>query len=106
MATYLGIDHIEAVPLYFNEDGTYKSYGADYPTTRNQGKNEIIREWKQALLPENVIMIGDGVSDLETKSDVDLFIGFGGVITRQKVVKGCDHWLVDMNDRTILRDIL
>ena len=55
------------------------------------------------MLPERVVMMGDGVSDLETKPDVDAFIGFGGVVARPKVVSGCDHWLADMNDRSVLR---
>jgi phosphoserine phosphatase len=102
MADHLGIAHVEAVPLYFNEDGSYKGYGEDYPTTRNLGKNEVIREWKQAMLPERVVMIGDGVSDLETKLDVDTFIGFGGIVARSKVKSECDHWLTDINDHSIL----
>lgn len=106
LAAHLGISHVEAVPLYFHEDGSYQGYGSDYPTTRNLGKNEIIREWKKAMLPENVIMIGDGVSDLETKPDVDMFIGFGGVIARAKVERGSDHWLVDMRDLEVIRRLL
>ncbi len=106
LALHLGIDHVEAVPLYFHEDGSYKGYGMDYPTTRNLGKNEVIREWKQALLPEQVMMMGDGMSDLETKPDVDVFIGFGGVVARTKVAKGCDYWLTDMNDRSMFRNIM
>lgn len=106
LAKYLGIAHVEAVPLYLHEDGSYKGYGTDYPTTRNLGKNEVIREWKQALLPERVVMIGDGVSDLETKPDVDVFIGFGGVVARPKVQSECDRWLADMNDRSVLHDII
>ncbi len=99
LARRLGICHVEAVPLYFQEDGSYGGYGQDYPTTRNLGKNEIIREWKAAMLPERVVMIGDGVSDLETKPDVDLFIGFGGVVERTRVKDGADHWLADMRQR-------
>lgn len=106
LAEHLGIAHVEAVPLYFNEDGSYKGYGEDYPTTRNLGKNEVIREWRQAMLPERIVMMGDGVSDLETKPDVDVFIGFGGVVSRPKVVSGCDVWLADMNDRSVLMRIL
>jgi phosphoserine phosphatase len=106
LARHLGIDHVEAVPLYFHSDGSYKGYAEDYPTTRNMGKNEVIREWKQALLPERVIMMGDGMSDLETKPDVDAFIGFGGVVARPKVANGCDYWLTDMNDSSILKDIM
>ena len=106
LAERLGIAHVEAVPLYFHEDGSYKGYGEDYPTTRNLGKNEVIREWKQALLPERVAMMGDGMSDLETKPDVDDFIGFGGVVARPKIEQGSDHWLADMNFRSGLRDII
>ncbi len=106
LAERLGIAHVEAVPLYFHEDGSYKGYGEDYPTTRNLGKNEVIREWKQALLPERVVMMGDGMSDLETKPDVDDFIGFGGVVARPKIEKGSDHWLADMADRSVLKGII
>ena len=99
LAKRLGVDHVEAVPIDFDDSGEYVGYGHDYPTTRNHGKNEVIRDWKQAMLPERVVMIGDGVSDLETQEDVDLFVGFGGVVERDKVRKGCDYWLEDMNRR-------
>jgi len=99
LARRLGIEHVEAVPIHFDAEGGYAGYGSDYPTTRNHGKNEVIHEWKQAMLPEKVVMIGDGVSDLETADDVDLFVGFGGVVARDKVRAGCGHWLADMRQR-------
>ena len=99
LARRLGIEHVEAVPLHFHENGSYAGYGKEYPTTRNLGKNEVIRAWKSALHPTRVVMIGDGVSDLETKPDVDLFIGFGGVVERTKVKQGAGFWLADMRQR-------
>jgi len=93
LADFLGICHVEAVPLFFNEYGAYAGYGTDYPTTRNLGKNQIIREWKHATLPARVVMIGDGISDLETKPDVDAMVGFGGVVAREKVMQGADFRL-------------
>ncbi|HEX5789577.1 MAG TPA: HAD-IB family phosphatase [Luteolibacter sp.] len=99
LAALLGIQHIEAVPIHFDADGGYAGFGGDFPTTRNHGKNEVIREWKAALLPECVAMMGDGVSDLETRTDVDLFIGFGGVVERSKVKAGAGFWLNDMRHR-------
>ena len=98
LAAHFGIEHVEAVPLYFDENGIYKGYGEDYPTTRNLGKNEIIKQWNAAMLPEKVIMIGDGTSDLETKPDVDLMIGFGGVVSRDKVKQGADAWITQLDD--------
>ena len=102
LALQLGIHHVEAVPLYLNEDGSYQGYGECYPTTRNLGKNEVIREWRDAMLPERVVMIGDGISDMETKPDVDVFIGFGGVVARPKVKEGSDYWVTNMNERSNL----
>jgi len=99
LARLLGIEHVEAVPVLFDEAGHYLDYGREFPTTRNHGKNEVIRDWKQAMLPRKVVMIGDGVSDLETAEDVDLFIGFGGVAARDKVRQGCGFWLADMEQR-------
>jgi phosphoserine phosphatase len=106
LAATLGVDHVEAVPIYFNDDGSYRGYGEDYPTTHNLGKNEVIREWKKALLPRRVIMMGDGISDLETRPDVDLFVGFGGVVARPVVEKGCDYWLEDMVNRSALQNLI
>jgi len=98
LAKELGIAHVEAVPLYFNPDGSYAGYGDDYPTTRNLGKNVIIREWKEALLPEKIVMVGDGVSDLETRPDVDVFIAFTGVIDRPLVSGGAEYQCVALGD--------
>jgi phosphoserine phosphatase len=104
LARHLGIDYVEAVPLYLDGKGNYAGYGTDYPTTRNLGKNEIIREWKAAMLPERTAMMGDGISDLETKPDVDVFIGFGGVVKRPLVRKGSRNWIENLSDHeTIIR---
>ncbi|MFT3990316.1 MAG: HAD-IB family phosphatase [Luteolibacter sp.] len=88
LAEELGVEYVEAVPLEFHEDGSYAGYDVNYPTTRNLGKNEIIREWKAALNPAETAMVGDGVSDLETQRDVDQFIAFFAVIKRDKVALG------------------
>lgn len=98
LADLLGIKFIEAVPLHHDELGAYTGYGADFPTTRNGGKPEIIREWKEALLPKTTIMVGDGISDLEAASEVDLFIGFGGVIARDAVKQRAEHFVENFAD--------
>jgi phosphoserine phosphatase len=93
LADKLDIYFIEAVPLRLDEAGNYCSYGSDFPTTRNGGKPEIIREWKNALLPTLTAMVGDGMSDCETMAEVDCFIGFGGVIKREKVRQAAAHFV-------------
>ena len=106
LARHLGIDHVEAVPLELDAAGNYAGYGQTYPTTRNGGKNQVIREWRQAMLPERVAMMGDGMSDLETQPDVDVFIGFGGVVARPRVRAEARHWLDSMTDPESLLAIL
>lgn len=103
LAEHLGIRHIEAVPLFMDDEGHYSGYGRDYPTTRNGGKPEIIREWKQAMLPERVVMIGDGISDLESRNECDLFVGYGGVVERSAVKKDADLWITDFTDLDIMK---
>lgn len=95
LARHLHIPHLEAVPLYFDESGNYAGYDTHYPTTRNGGKPEIIREWKQAMLPKQVVMVGDGVSDLETAPEVDLFVGYGGAVARESVRQEAESWIDD-----------
>jgi len=106
LARKLGIEQVEAVPLHWDATGGYAGFAQNYPTTRNGGKNEIIREWRTAMLPERVAMMGDGVSDLETKPDVDIFIGFGGVVARARVRQGADHWIDNMTDVESIMSIL
>ena len=85
LADHLGIARVEAVDLFFDAAGDYAGYDTTYPTTRSGGKPELIRALKSELRPSHVVMVGDGVSDLETKSEVDLFIGFGRYVAREKV---------------------
>ena len=39
------------------------------------------------------MMVGDGSSDLATKDDVDLFVGYGGVIARDMVKAASDIYV-------------
>ena len=53
--------------------------------TRSGGKPLVVRALKEQFSPEKVVAIGDGVSDLETKPEVDLFVGFGRYVARPRV---------------------
>ena len=70
--------------LVFDEEGRYVSF-EDRPTARSGGKLEVIRTIKQQSPSAGVVHIGDGATDLEVKEEVDLFIGFGGNVTRDLV---------------------
>jgi phosphoserine phosphatase len=54
------------------------------PLTGTLGKNQIISQIKSQI-PGRVLMVGDGLSDLEAAVDVDLFVGFGGAVFRKRI---------------------
>ncbi len=93
----LGIprERIRAVHIAYNElsgqwwekssedDKRYLTY-TEGALTISDGKAQIVRE----LMGEQrgrSLLIGDGMSDVMAGQAVDLFIGYGGVVARQKV---------------------
>ncbi|MDX1991889.1 MAG: HAD-IB family phosphatase [bacterium] len=99
-------ENIRAVELEYNElagewwryyepGAQHKQTYLDYnegPLTVSSGKPEIIKELAQGKHGRR-LMVGDGSSDLATRSVVDLFVGFGGVVTREKVLQGSDAFV-------------
>ena len=98
LADHLGIKHIDAVPLIFHPDGSYAGYDKSAPPTRNAGKPDIIKELQKELHPKQTVMVGDGISDLETKGIVDTFIGFGRYAEREKVKSSADHFIYSLDE--------
>ena len=96
LADFLGISRVEAVDLFFSDDGTYAGYASDYPSTRSGGKGEIIAGLRAEFAPEKVVMVGDGASDLETSPQVDLFVGYGGFVSREKVRRGAKAFVTSL----------
>jgi phosphoserine phosphatase len=98
LADHLGVERVEAVDLYFDEAGEYTGFDESYPTTRSGGKPEVVRALKAELAPARVVMVGDGVSDLETAPEVDLFIGFGRYVAREKVRAAAARFVLSLNE--------
>jgi phosphoserine phosphatase len=67
---------------------TYLDYN-EGPLTVSSGKPAIVRELAAGKHGRK-LMVGDGASDLATRPEVDLFVGFGGVVARQKVKDNAD----------------
>ncbi len=98
LATHLDIQRVEAVPLFFHPDGSYAGFDTSAPPTRNGGKPEIIQQLKNEYHPDLVVMVGDGISDLETRSVADLFIGFGRYTAREKVIAEAPHFIRSLDE--------
>lgn len=96
LASHLGIAAraVHAVPLQFDEEGHYQDFDRRSLLARNGGKELVVH----AILARSKgrsAFIGDGVSDLETKPVVSLFIGFGGVHTRPRVMENAEVYVRD-----------
>ena len=76
--------HIYATTLFF-ENGEYSGFD----------KSDVLK-----TLAKPIVMIGDGATDLETKHTgcADLFIGYGGVVTRPIVRENTDWFVTDFRE--------
>lgn len=107
-ARRLGVmpENVRAVELEFNElSGEWWRYHdpsqlaqqkfMDYyegPLTVSSGKPRMVEELAAGRFGRRMF-IGDGASDLATQENVDLFVGFGGVVARENVRSDAAVWL-------------
>ena len=103
LANALHVKNIHAVKLTFDTNGNYKDFDRRSFLTRTGGKELLVRDIR-ARSHGKAAFIGDGVSDLEAKPAVDLFIGFGGVVVRPRVKENADLYVTDLRD--VLRHLL
>jgi phosphoserine phosphatase len=87
---------IFANTLLFNEhDGSYVGFDKQELTSRDGGKPAVVQSLMDAHGFQNVVMIGDGATDMQAKPPAKLFIGFGGVVVRENVQKNADWFIFD-----------
>ncbi|KAJ9459364.1 Phosphoserine phosphatase [Diplonema papillatum] len=105
VADLLGIAkaNVFANTILFNADGAYAGFDEEAFTSRSGGKPACVKHLRNKHAYTRVAMVGDGATDLEAKvpgEAADVFIGFGGVQERQKVVENAD-WFVKSFDPLI-----
>ena len=107
LAAHLGIaaGAVHAVPLLFSPQGHYLDYDRRSFLARTGGKETVVRDVR-ARAHGRAAFIGDGVSDLETRPAVDLFIGFGGVQMRPRVRDHADVFLPGKDLTAVLPHLL
>ena len=98
LAAHLGITRIEAVPLRFDAAGNYAGYDSAAPASRRGGKPVILQALRAEFRPSRLVMVGDGVSDLETRDVVDLFVGFGRYAERPAVKAGAQRFTYRLDE--------
>lgn len=102
-AAWLGIsaEFVSAVELHFDEDGQYTGFDTSSPLARSGGKRAMLEVW-QPPLSRPVLMVGDGITDLEARPAVDHFVAFAGVAARPEVTAGADTVLHTPSLRPLL----
>ena len=85
--------------IIFQADGSYAGFDDSEFTSKDGGKAKVIQRLKDAHGYSNIIMIGDGATDLQARPPADAFIGFGGIVEREVVKAGADWFVKDFNVR-------
>ncbi len=95
LAAHLAVplDHVKAVDIYFDEQGTYRGFDLQSPLIHNQGKSVFVREIQKTY--SSILYVGDGLNDLAVKNEVTRFVGFGGAFYREAIAKACDFYITD-----------
>jgi phosphoserine phosphatase len=65
---------------------------AETPLIETHGKIQVVREVR-AVRSGRAMLVGDGVSDLAACTAVDLMVGFGGVVARERVAAEADVFI-------------
>ena len=91
--------NIYANTILFNEeDGSYKGFDANEPTSADGGKPKALRMIQEEFGYKTMVMVGDGATDAQAKPPAEAFIGFGGVVTREKVKDAACWFVTDFED--------
>eukprot|EP00640_Fibrocapsa_japonica_P000425 CAMPEP_0113938178 /NCGR_PEP_ID=MMETSP1339-20121228/4591_1 /TAXON_ID=94617 /ORGANISM="Fibrocapsa japonica" /LENGTH=240 /DNA_ID=CAMNT_0000941167 /DNA_START=158 /DNA_END=880 /DNA_ORIENTATION=+ /assembly_acc=CAM_ASM_000762 len=100
VADKLSIPHsrIYANSVLFDEKEEYTTYNDEELTSRSGGKAAVVNKIRGENDYKSIVVIGDGVTDMEARPPADAFIGYGGVAERAPVKEGADWFIKDFND--------
>eukprot|EP01026_Neomeris_dumetosa_P006167 TRINITY_DN1194_c0_g1_i4.p1 TRINITY_DN1194_c0_g1~~TRINITY_DN1194_c0_g1_i4.p1 ORF type:complete len:652 (+),score=126.25 TRINITY_DN1194_c0_g1_i4:73-2028(+) len=109
VSDYLGVprDHVFANRMNWQCDDETglptKLVGFDErePTAHNKGKPLAIAQLRELHPYSVVVMVGDGITDLEAvqvTGGADLFIGYGGIVQREAVAQQAEWFIFDHSE--------
>lgn len=99
-AKELGIpaENIFANRLMFYFDGSYAGLDLTEPTSDNFGKAKVIETLKKKHGYKTVVMIGDGITDMEACPPADVCVGYGGNVVRSEVKSKADWFVMNFSE--------
>jgi len=106
LARELDVDprHVHAVDVAFHADGSYRDFDRTSPLVRAGGKRSLMASIARGLRP--CAFVGDGATDLDTRGEVELFVGFGGVVRRARIEAEADAYVTGPDLRAVLAHVL
>jgi phosphoserine phosphatase len=105
IAKQLHIDpehNVVANQILFDSDLFYAGFDPNEPTSQDMGKPKALQSIQDKHQYRTMVMIGDGATDAQAKPPAQAFIGFGGVVVREKVQQAADWFVRDFSDLTLL----
>lgn len=103
LTRHLGIPDalVDAVDVHFDAHGRYAGFDEHSPLARAGGKLAVVERWVPPL-ERPAMMVGDGITDLEARSGVDVFVAFAGVVRRAPVVAAADAVITSLSLAPVL----
>lgn len=100
VALQLGVplENITAIDIEFDSNGNYDTFDKNGFTSQDMGKPKVIQLLIDKYQYKNIVMIGDGHTDTQTKPPAKSMIGYGGVIVREQVKLSSDWFIHDYQD--------
>jgi len=91
MARALGLasESVAAVEVSFDAKGEFAGFDRGSPLARSGGKRVQLKSWLPFLAPP-VMVVGDGITDLEARPPADFFVAYTGVAHRAEVAAAAD----------------
>jgi phosphoserine phosphatase len=99
LAKQLGLD-AETVTANRFTYADVPGFDLSVPTAKSGGKARALTALQAKHGYRRMVMIGDGATDMEAKPPAEVFIGFGGVVTREKVKAGADWFVTSFAELT------
>jgi hydroxymethylpyrimidine pyrophosphatase-like HAD family hydrolase len=78
--------------------GEHAGFDDSEPTSKSGGKAVVVDSLKKRHNYKNLVLIGDGATDLEASPPADAFIGYGGNVIRPTVQAKAKWFVTDFNE--------
>eukprot|EP00927_Polykrikos_kofoidii_P083302 TRINITY_DN8499_c1_g1_i1.p1 TRINITY_DN8499_c1_g1~~TRINITY_DN8499_c1_g1_i1.p1 ORF type:complete len:291 (+),score=49.17 TRINITY_DN8499_c1_g1_i1:69-941(+) len=86
--------------ILFDKQGDYVGFDKRALTSASGGKPEVFKLLQRKMGYKTMIMIGDGATDLEARTEgpAAAFVGYGGVVARERIKAQADWFIYSFWD--------